>query len=193
MSMPMNKLLGISMSDLDSDMDDVSDQVKEVYAYYGLAMYWAQCLEQSIFQHLLFLDHFPRAIKTYKDPQQWANDFDEYESREMKQTMGKLIRRLREAGQPTKEIESALEEALKVRNWLAHGYFSDRAIQFTVSSGRQEMLIELESLYGVLQNCASLIDAVTQPVIQKMGLTEEIMKDIEKQLVSEYYRGEPNA
>jgi len=181
------------MSDLDPDVDEVSDQVKEVYAYYGLAMYWAQCLEQSIFQHLLFFDHFPRAIKAYKDPQQWAEEFDEYESREMKQTMGKLIQRLRESGQPTKEIELALEEALKARNWLAHGYFSDRAIQLTVSSGRQEMLIELESLYSTLKNCEALIDAATQPVIQKMDLTEEMMTDIEKKLVSEYYQSKSNA
>lgn len=30
-------------------LDPESEQVREVYAYYGLAMYWAQCVEQSIF------------------------------------------------------------------------------------------------------------------------------------------------
>ena len=181
------------MSNFDPDMDKASEQIKEVYACYGLAMYWAQCLEQSIFQHLLFFDYFPKALKAYKNPLQWESEFGEYESHEMKQTMGKLIRRVREAGQPTKEIEAALEEALKLRNWLAHGYFSDRAIQFTISNGRQEMLTELESVYSVFQNCAALIDDVTKPVIQKMGLTEEMMKEIEKQLVGEYLQREQNA
>ena len=174
------------MSDFEIDIAIESDQVKEVYAYYGRAMFEAQCLEQSIFQHLLIFDHFPKATKAYKDKQQWANAFNEYESREMKQTMGKLIRRLCEAGQPTKEIEAALEEALKVRNWLAHGYFSARAIQFTVSRGRQEMLIELEPIYEIFKNCAELIDAVTMPVMRKMGLTEEMLREIEMQLVNEY-------
>ena len=178
------------MSDFDIDIDIVSDQVKEVYAHYGRAMYGAQCLEQSIFQHLLLFDHFPKAIKAYKDKKQWTNAFDEYESREMRQTMGKLIRRLCEAGQPTKEIELALEEALKVRNWLAHDYFSARAIQFTVSHGRQEMLVELEPIYEIFKNCADLIDAVTMPLMKKMGLTEEMMREIEMQLVNEYAQEE---
>ena len=174
------------MNELNPDMKEESDQIKEVYAYYGRAMYFSQCLEQAIFQYLLVFDHYPRAIKAYKDKQRWSSEFDEYESREMKQTMGKLIRRLHEASQPTKEIEASLEEALKVRNWLAHGYFSDRAVHFTVAHGRQEMLIELESLYEILKNCANLIDAVTQPLMQKMGLTEEMMNEMEVQLVNAY-------
>ena len=100
-------------------LDPESHHVREVYAHYGLAMYWAQCLEQSIFQHLLFFDHFPRAVKTYTTAEDWVAAIDRYEARELKQTMGRLIYRLREAGQTTSSIEQLLDRALKNRNgWL---------------------------------------------------------------------------
>jgi len=56
-------------------LDSESEQVREVYAHHRLAMYWAQCLEQSIFQSLLFFDPFPKALKTYTTPENWAEDF----------------------------------------------------------------------------------------------------------------------
>ena len=91
---------------------DESDQVRDVYAHFGLAVYLAQCIEQSIFQHLLFLGHIPRAIGSYTTRAGWVSAFDEFESREWIQTMGKLVRRLREAGQPSLDSENSLTSAV---------------------------------------------------------------------------------
>ena len=97
-------------------LDPESEQTREVYAHFGLAVYLAQCLEQSIFQHLLFFDHMPKALATYTTFESWTKDFDRYEAQELGQTMGKLIRRLREVGQPPDALEPLLEECLKSRN-----------------------------------------------------------------------------
>ena len=99
-----------------SDLDPESEQIREVYAHYGLAMYWAQCLEQSIFQHLLFFDHFPSAVRTYATSESWAEDFKQYEAQELRKAMGQLIRRLHEVGLPMGSIESELTNALSSRN-----------------------------------------------------------------------------
>lgn len=173
-------------------MDSESEEVREVYAYYGLALYWASCLEQSIFQHLLFFDHFPKAIATYKDTEKWEFEFDEFEVQEMKHTMGRLIRRLKDAGQPTKEIETSLDEALKARNWLVHSYFPERAVQFTLSDGRMKMIPELEALRDQFRECANLIDELTQPVMQKHGFTDEMQKKVMDDLVNEYMEQDNN-
>lgn len=85
-----------------------SDQTRDVYAHFGLAVYLAQCLEQSIFIHLVFVDHFPQALRKHKFQEEWAAAFDSFESRELSQTLGKLVRRLQEAGQPTDSIRAAL-------------------------------------------------------------------------------------
>lgn len=167
-------------------LDPESEQVREVYAHYGLAMYWAQCLEQSIFQHLLFFDHFPKAIKTYTTPENWAEEFDRYEVRELSQTMGKLIRRLRDVDQPTESVEVALAKALKSRIWLAHGYFADRAIEFTDSEGRQNMIEELDELQDSYRSCAEELDAVSIPAARKIGFTDEMLEKVQAEMNSEY-------
>lgn len=174
-------------------LDPESAQVRDVYAHYGLAMYWAQCLEQSIFQHLLFFDYFPKAIASYTTPQDWAEEFDRYEARELSQTMGRLIRRLREAGQPTAPVEQLLNEALKRRNWLAHGYFSDRAIQFTVTDGRQTMIAELEAAQESFRESVRQLDIVTLPLMRKYGLTDEKLEHIQAEMLKEYAKQQPLA
>lgn len=170
----------------DMNLDPESTQVRDVYAHYGLAMYWAQCLEQSIFQHLLFFDHFPKAVASYTTAENWALDFDKYEARELGQTMGKLVRRLRDAGQPTAPIEQLLNETLKGRNWLAHGYFADRAIEFTMQDGRERMIAELEALRELFRTCADQLDTVTLPVARSLGLTDEKLAHVEAELVATY-------
>lgn len=174
-------------------IDSESEQVRDVYAYFGLALYWAQCLEQSIFQHLLFVEHFPKATATYKSAEQWAEDFDEYEERELSQTMGKLIRRLGEAGQPTEEIKRLLGHALVKRNWLAHGYFPDRAIQFTLSSGRESMIAELEAIRDLFRECANKLDDLTLPIAEKAGLTKDRLTVVEAEMLAEYAKSHTEA
>lgn len=169
-----------------SDLDPESEQVREVYAHYGLAMYWAQCLEQSIFQHLLFFDHFPKAVKTHTTSENWAKDFDRYEAQELGKTMGKLIRRLHEAGQPTDSIERALAKVLKSRNWLAHGYFADRAVEFTDPGGRESMIQELDELRDSFRACAEDLDAISMPAARKFGLTDDMLAKVQAEMESAY-------
>jgi hypothetical protein len=168
-------------------LDLESEQVRDVYAYYGLAMYWAQCLEQAIFQHLLFFDHFPKALANYTTPEDWAKDFDRYEERELGQTMGKLIRRLREVGQPTEAVELLLKETLKSRNWLAHGYFADRAVPFTLPNGRKDMIAELEVLQERFRICTQQLDSVSLPAARKLGFTDEMLTKIQLEITAAYY------
>lgn len=173
--------------------DPESEQTRDVYAHFGLAMYWAQCLEQSIFQHLLFFDHFPKAITAYTTPENWKKDFDKYEARELAQTFGKLIHRLREAGQPTDNIEMLLDESLKSRNWLAHGYFADRAVYFTIPEGRVRMITELEVLKDQFRNCTDQLDAISLPVARKFGFNEEMLAKVQAEMVAEYAKRKTEA
>ena len=174
-------------------LDPESEQVREVYAYYGLAMYWAQCVEQSIFQHLLFFDYFPKAIASYSTPEKWATEFDQYESRELGQTMGKLVRRLREAGQPTQSIERALADVLRQRNWLAHSYFSDRSIEFTLPEGRSDMIAELENLREMFMVAVDELDSITLPLATKYGMTEEMLSKAQGKMMEEYAKSRSSA
>ena len=104
-------------------MDSESYQSREVYAHYGLAMYWAQCVEQAIFLNLVFFDLYSKIGKTIKRKKEWEETYDAYEKDELRKTMGRLIEKLKKEGKSTNEVQGLLEACLKKRNWLAHSYF----------------------------------------------------------------------
>jgi hypothetical protein len=62
---------------------DEEDQVRDVYSFYGLALYLPQCLKQSIFIHLIFLDFYPDSIKSFKNSTEWTSDVVAYEEKEL--------------------------------------------------------------------------------------------------------------
>lgn len=168
---------------------DESEQTRDVYAHFGLAVYLAQCLEQSIFLHLMFVDHFPKATGIHKSREEWVSSFDSFESRELSQTLGKLVRRLKEAGQPTDTIRIQLEDALRKRNWLVHGYFADRATHFMSEHGRFRMIEELQAMQAAFRDAARDIDEVTRPIARTCGLTDEVWEEMMNQLIQESARG----
>jgi hypothetical protein len=83
---------------------DEQDQVRDIYAFYGLAMYWAQCLEQSILIHLIFLDFFPHNFNSFQNSTKWASDFVAYEEKELGKTMGRLLQEVNDEGHPTRTV-----------------------------------------------------------------------------------------
>lgn len=56
-------------------MDD-GEHIKEVYAYFGLAIYLAQVLEHGIVNALVCADLVPRRAGQVTSNEQWASEFD---------------------------------------------------------------------------------------------------------------------
>lgn len=165
-------------------MDD-GEHVKEVYAHFGLAIYLAQCLEQSIYIHLMFFDFFPRNISRIRTQDLWQQEIESYEAQELSKTMGQLIQRLKDAGQLTDDIASALASALKQRNRLAHHYFSEKSITFMTESGRNIMIAELQSIQEQFRAVAEMLDTITMPVAERYGFTEEKRQKLMAQMLED--------
>ncbi|UTH73176.1 hypothetical protein [Chromobacterium sp. IIBBL 290-4] len=167
---------------------DKSDHIRDVYAHFGLAMYLAQCLEQSIFIHLMFFDFFPKNINTFKDPTHWEQEFNKYESQELGKPMGRLIQKMKDAGQPTDEIKAMLSTALLQRNRLAHTYFSEQSFNFMSKDGRDEMISELESIQNQFRATMKIIDSTSEPLAHHYGLTEEIQKKLRDEMLKDHLK-----
>lgn len=105
-------------------------------------MYWAQCLAQSIFIHLIFLDFFPDNVNSFQNSTKWASAFAAYEEKELAKTMGRLLQKLIDEGQPTEKVNTLVSVALQKRNWLAHSYFSQLSIELRMQTGRSQMITE---------------------------------------------------
>ena len=77
----------------DQNIDSRGEQVREVYAYFGLAIYLAQCLEHCIVNGLLWAKLMPKEIKAHKrrgansfKRAEWEARFDLFVDKQFEQT-----------------------------------------------------------------------------------------------------------
>lgn len=167
-------------------MDSTSEECKDVYAHFGLAMYMAQCVEQSIIQLLIFLDFFENNVAAWESEGKWSKDFELFEKAISKKTMGRLMGNLKGIDSFSHllddNLEGLLDEALDKRNWLAHAYFSDRATHFVNSSGREEMIAELKAIRGLFKHIEDQLNPITYALSEKYGLTEKFISELTQKL-----------
>ncbi|WP_188555483.1 hypothetical protein [Edaphobacter dinghuensis] len=118
--------------------DSESDQIRDVYAYYGLAMYMAQNLERGLAM-LLALERQKEGMTAW--------DFDARLAENYQSTFGDLVSRfLKSPLAASSGLSAHLQRANEQRNDLAHQYFWDRGIQFVSPEGRLAMIAELRQM-----------------------------------------------
>jgi len=164
-----------------------SEHIKEVYAHFGLAMYIAQCVEQSLILLLVFHEFFPKNIKNriHDDPDLWAKEYDKYDDIVSSKTMGRLLGAVRKLEILTESQTEELKTALKKRNWLAHSYFSQRSVHFVSSDGRNKMIAELEECREFLGNIDNSLMEMLSSLNEKYEITDEMLYKIKKEMLSE--------
>lgn len=164
---------------------DESEQCKEVYAWHGLAMYRAQCVEQSIIQLLVFFDFFCKQVPQYTTVEKWEQEFDKFDQTVSAKTMGQLVKNLVNIGAVDGSIEGLLRDALAVRNRLAHRFFVEHALSFVSSNGRGKMIEELEAAKALFDKVEDVLNPITYQLCEKYGLTQDKLKEVERQLFAE--------
>ncbi len=158
------------------------EECKEIYAYFGLAIYQAQCVEQSIIQLITVLDFFEEKANNITTKEKWVEDYDRFIDEQTKKTMGWLISHLKKLNYIDENTENNLIDVLKKRNWLAHSYFPDRALEFLSKKGRHRMKGELEECIELFKNIQSLLNPITYSLMKKYDLTESALTNIEEDL-----------
>jgi len=153
--------------------------IREVYARYGLAMYFAQCVERGLAILLTALE-IGRKMKT-------RSDYDLLLDRNFENTLGRLIKLLEKEMKVDYELKDELEEMLKLRNYLAHNFFWQHGINFMEENGCQLMLSELESIIFKLENANKTIISFTSVIRKRYGVTDEKINKIQEELLSKYY------
>lgn len=158
------------------EIDEESWQIREVYAKYGLTMYFAQCFETGLVNLLVSLKLKDRE-KIIK------SDIDLFMEKNYEKTLGGLIHSLKKAIKTSENLEADLKELLDIRNYLAHRYFRVKAIDFMKKDGRQRMLSELESIISKLENGDKKIDSIISAIYKQYGITYEMINKIIKDLL----------
>ena len=159
------------------DVDADPEQIKEVYAHFGLAMYHAQCLEQQLML-ILATKYGPGPTKLSNG--EFDNVLDDLSSR----TLGKLVNEIGRLASLSEDEEERLQKALAQRNWLAHGYFSDRSIDFLSEPGRDKMVQELQEVSEFFHSLDELFTQRTLEHVETLGITQELIDQELKRLLA---------
>jgi hypothetical protein len=155
--------------------DADGEQVKEVYARFGLAVYFAQVLEHGIVNALVILDLIPSRRHLARSADEWASEVDAFMDRHFQASMGRLMTNLRDITQVDDALEQLLGEALRKRNWLVHHFFRERATEFMSSPGREQMISEVDGCRDLFQCADKMLEATVTPLRRKAGLTDELL------------------
>lgn len=145
-----------------------SEQIRETFAHFGLAMYRAQCVEKQL-GILLASTLKPDFLRVTPEER------DIYFDVEFGKTLGQLIKSLQTAVPVPQALERRLSRALVLRNWLSHEYFWQRSIQGLSSQGRVRMIDELKESGEFLFSVDEELTAISMAWLADQGVPQEVI------------------
>lgn len=162
-------------------LDPESEQIREVYALFGLAMYLAQNLERGLAM-LLAVFGETKLMTTW--------DYDARLAENFKSTFGALVTKFAAlADSEHVKLTDQLAKALDDRNDLAHRYFWDRAMQFCSSDGRAHMITELHRMRNRFESLDDELAELARECVKRRGLSAEVLEAYTTAQVAELLAG----
>jgi len=152
--------------------------VKEVYAFYGLAAYQAQVLEKALVNLVIGLDaDGVPVLRSHFDTL-----FDRFDPRAFAQLVSAAGARVA-LSEPAQQL---LAEALRRRHHLTHQFYADHAAAFTTDEGRALMIEELRLLVQLLQRANDEVEKLYLPLLVKHGMTEERIRQLTDEVLARF-------
>lgn len=175
---------------------DESEHCKEVYAHFGLAYYDAGVVETGIAIALLyakFLTKWKDKIKTGGrtnfDRKSYEADFDAFFKDQHSQTFGNILKGLKSAYHIAPELADAIREGKTLRDFLAHHFYRERAVDFAARAGRDRMIAELMAMQEKFRALDRRVQDLTGPVKAKLGIEEETIGAFAEDFIRKAYAG----
>jgi hypothetical protein len=143
-----------------------SDQARDTYAYFGLAMYTAQVFEHEVVNLLVLA----RIVHAHENAERILADPWE---RRFRDTLGKLFNRLKPHLAHDQQLMNDVAEGVRVRNRLAHSYWREHAEDAVSVRGRAEMIAELIKVKDMFTDLDERLTRASQPFRDSLGITDE--------------------
>lgn len=155
----------------------------EVYAKFGVAVYFAQVLEAGVVNHLAFL----RAVRR---KQRRPFDIDDVFRRLFGQTLGTNIKEIRDVLKDDDwPMADELAQALVTRNELVHHFWRRRIMKTGTDQGRKEMIEELEGIQSQFESVDASLRKAMRILWDEAGIDFEWIEQ-EYERLTEDARGE---
>jgi hypothetical protein len=146
--------------------EPVDDDPKEIYAFFGLAAYSAQLLEQGLLNLLVGVRILGKQVPT------WGDVRGLYEEADQK-SLGQLLKTVGEATPFDPALVVRLDEALKKRNYLIHHFFVDHSEDLLSTVGRRRMIDELREIIALFKAVDPQVDDLWLAIWSRYGFSED--------------------
>lgn len=148
------------------ELDDDDDQSREMYAGYGLAMYYAQVLERSIANAIAIAQTTSAEFGT-------RADFDAATFSTSSATVDTLLRRLGAFAADDVELVADLERALDLRTEFAHHFFWKHAVDVDSREGRGQMIAASMEAKEQFWSMTERLEPVLRRFLESLGISPE--------------------
>ncbi|MWV43448.1 hypothetical protein GRF59_07360 [Paenibacillus sp. HJL G12] len=146
-----------------------SEHSKELFAYFGLAVYYSQALEQQLVNLLMLMKISQGKVPT-------EEDLADLYHQKLSNSLGQLVNEIQHHF-PFSEAETEqLKEVWKLRNYIVHDYFKERIQETFSPAGRSRMIRELTSFKQQAQDLERKLQKYTSELYVKLGLDQEAEK-----------------
>lgn len=172
---------GINITEINPIPEIEATDPKEVYAFFGLASFNAQCAEKALVNFVMGYKLLDESALTQDE---WLALYENLNSK----TFGQLLGQVKKHIDISQELIDSLQAILKSRNWLAHDFFYDHAVEFSDSNGRHSMLCKLQDLIKQFQLADRAVESLSLVVWAKFGVTEEWIQNQMKLDVEKYHK-----
>jgi hypothetical protein len=159
---------------------------REVWAHFGVAIYFCQVVETGLVNYLLILRRSGEpGVAT-------QTEIDEMFVELFGNTLGHNIKNVKRIlGEQGEWVLAAqMAEVLELRNELVHHWMRKRVLQQATTSNRLTMIDELEAATAKLQDANRTLVERTQTMLAKAGLPEQFVADHHQHLTELAERGE---
>ena len=135
--------------------------VREIFAYYGRTMYMAQTIEKGIMNQIVVSQHKHGITKTR---------YDEIHHEKSLMTFGQLKREIKEIDCFSESELELIEKFHEKRDFLAHKFWWERAVEFYDEKLQHKLLIELDELTAFFDSLNEIVESKARSFIKKHNI-----------------------
>ncbi|MDO7905737.1 hypothetical protein Q5741_04830 [Paenibacillus sp. JX-17] len=143
-----------------------SEHSKELFAYFGLAVYYSQALEQQLVNLLVLTK-----LADGKDLSE--AEIEDLYHRKLGSSLGQLVHEIRHNFEFTDEEVIQLNEIWKQRNYIVHDYFKKRIQETFSPAGRSRMIRELSNFKDRAQELEQKLQRYARDMYIALGQEED--------------------
>ncbi len=141
---------------------------REVYAKFGVAVYFCQCLESQVVNYVIALRGAAGSVTTRQEVDALFGEL-------FGNTLGRNLRHAVRIVGDDRALLDELEPVLRLRNELAHHWMRERALDQGTSNKRRAMVEELDAAIEQLQAADAKLVKRTQLLLEQIGVSRVVI------------------